>query len=328
MTKTKVFLTRRIPQPAIDFMIENGIELEINPENRVLTHDEIVKGVKGKDALICLLTDTIDSEIMDAAGKKLMIIANYAVGYNNIDVETATKRGIPVTNTPGVLTETTADLTFALLLGISRRVVESDKFTREGKFEGWGPMLHLGNDIFGKTLGIIGCGRIGVAVARRAVKGFNMKVLYYNRKKKPELEKELGIEYSSIEEICEKADYISLHVPLTEETKNLFGKKEFETMKNTSYLINTSRGPVVNEEELVDALKNKQIAGAALDVYEREPKVHPGLLDLDNVIITAHIGSASVETRTEMGMMVARNILAIINNKIPPNCVNLEIYKK
>ena len=328
MTKTKVFLTRRIPQPAIDFMIENDIELEINPDNRVLTHKEIIEGVKGKDALICLLTDTINSEIIDAAGKELLVIANYAVGYNNIDVEAATKRGIPVTNTPGVLTETTADLTFALLLGISRRIVESDKFTRAGKFEGWGPMLHLGNDVFGKTLGIIGCGRIGTAVARRAVKGFNMKVLYYNRNRKPELEKELGMEYASKEEICEKADYISLHVPLTEETEYLFGKKEFEMMKKTAYLINTSRGPVVNEEELVEALKGKKIAGAALDVYEKEPEVHPGLLDLDNVIITAHIGTASIETRTEMGMMVARNLLAAINNKIPPNCVNPEVFKK
>jgi len=328
LAKYKVFLTRRIPQPAIDFIEENNIELEINPENRVLTHEEILNGVKGKDALICLLTDKIDGEIMDIAGKNLKIIANYAVGYNNIDVKAATERGIPVTNTPGVLTETTADLTMALLLSISRRIVESDKYTREGKFKGWGPMLHLGSDIHGKTIGIIGCGRIGTAVAKRAAKGFKMKVLYNSINKKKEIEEELGGEYCTIEEMCERADYITLHVPLTEKTKYLFGEKEFEAMKETAYLINTSRGEVVNEEALVRALKEKKIAGAALDVYEKEPIVHPELKKLDNVIITAHIGTATIETRTEMGMMAARNLVAVLKGQKPPNCVNQEVYER
>jgi len=238
--KYKVFLTRKIPKAALDLLPEN-VELTANEENRVLTKEEIIKGVKGKDGLICLLTDKIDEEVIKEAGEQLKIIANYAVGYNNIDVEAATKRKIPVTNTPGVLTETTADLAFGLLMAIGRRIVESDKFTRAGKFKGWGPLLQLGTDIYGKTLGIIGCGRIGSAVARRAKKGFNMKVLYYNNKRNEKLEEELGVEYAPFEELLEKADYISLHVPLTEKTKYMISEKEFKKMKKTAYLINTSR---------------------------------------------------------------------------------------
>ena len=328
MTKFKVLLTRKIPKPAIDFILENNIDLEINTEDRVLSHTEIKEKVKGKDGLICLLTDPIDAEIMDAAGAKLKVIANYAVGYNNIDVKEATKRKIPVTNTPGVLTETTADLAFSLLLSIARRIVESDKYTREGKFKGWGPMLHLGNDIYGKTLGIIGCGRIGTAVARRAAKGFNMRVLYNSTKQLPELEKELGIEFASVEEILKQSDYVSLHVPLTPKTKHLIGEKELALMKPTAYLINTSRGSVIVEKALVKALKEKTIAGAALDVYEFEPELSPGLKDLDNVIVTAHIGTGTIDTRTKMGMMVGENLLAALQDRQPPNCVNAEIYEK
>ena len=328
MTKFKVLLTRKIPQPAIDYILKNEIDLEINEEDRVLTHSEIKERVKGKDGLICLLTDTIDGEIMDAAGPKLKIIANYAVGYNNINSQEATKRKIPVTNTPGVLTETTADLTFALLLSIGRRIVESDKFTRDGKFKGWGPMLHLGNDIHGKTLGVIGCGRIGSAVARRAAKGFNMKVLYNNTKQLPDLEKELGLEFASVEEILKESDYITLHVPLTEKTKHLIGEKELALMKPSAILINTSRGSVIDESALVKALQEERIAGAALDVYEFEPKLSPGLKELDNVIITAHIGTGTIDTRTKMGMMVGENLLAGLNNKQPANCVNPQIYEK
>ena len=327
MAKYRVLLTRKIPQPAIDFILENDIELDINEKDRVMTKEEIMERVKGKDGLLCLLTDSIDEDILESAGEQLKVIANYAVGYNNIKVEAATERGIPVTNTPGVLTDTTADLAFALLFAIARKIVESDKYTREGKFKGWGPMLQLGNDIWGKTIGIIGMGRIGSAVAYRAAKGFNMKVLYIDDHRKPELEKELGLEYSSLEKILSESDFISLHVPLTDKTHYLFGEKEFKAMKESAYLINTSRGPVVNEKELADALKNKLIAGAALDVYEREPEVHPELITLDNVVITAHIGSASIETRTEMGFMAARNLIAGLKGEKPENCVNPEIYK-
>ncbi|MHA1212512.1 MAG: 2-hydroxyacid dehydrogenase, partial [Candidatus Heimdallarchaeota archaeon] len=310
MTKYKVFLTRKIPQEAIDYMLSKDLDIEMNEEDRVLTKEEILARIKGKDALICLLTDTIDGEIMDAAGKQLKIIANYAVGYNNIDIAAATERNIPVTNTPGVLTETTADLTMALLLSISRRIVESDKYTREGKFKGWGPLLQLGGDIYGKTLGIVGAGRIGSAVARRAAKGFEMKVLYNNRNRNEQLETEIGAEYSSLEKLIKESDFISLHVPLTSETKHLIGAKELSAMKETAYLINTSRGQVVHEQALVQALQENKIAGAALDVYEFEPEITPELKDLENVIITAHIGTASIDTRTKMGMIVAENLLA------------------
>ncbi|MHA1555509.1 MAG: 2-hydroxyacid dehydrogenase [Candidatus Heimdallarchaeota archaeon] len=326
MTQFKVLLTRKIPQPAIDYMLEKGIDLEINAEDRVLTHAEIKERVKGKDGLICLLTDSIDGDIMEAAGPKLKIIANYAVGYNNIDVQEASKRKIPVTNTPGVLTETTADLAVALLLSIGRRIVESDKYTRDGKFKGWGPMLHLGNDIHGKTLGVIGCGRIGSAVARRLAKGFNMKVLYNNTKKLPDLENELGLEFASVEEILTKSDYVTLHVPLTEKTKHMIGEKELALMKPTAVLINTSRGSVIVESALVKALQEKRIAGAALDVYEFEPKLSSGLKELDNVIITAHIGTGTIDTRTKMGMMVGEDLLSGLNNKQPENCINPQIY--
>jgi len=327
MAKFKVFLTRRIPQPAIDKLLENNIHLELNEEDRVLTKEEIMEGVEGKDGLICLLTDTIDSEIMDHAGSQLKIIANYAVGYNNIDIPAANARKIPVTNTPGVLTDTTADFTIALLLAIARKVVISDKYTREGKFKGWGPLLQLGTDVFGKTLGIIGCGRIGSAVARRAAKGFDMKILYYDTKSFPELEKELDMEFCSFDSLLKSSDFISLHVPLTKNTKHLIGKKEITKMRSTAFLINTSRGPVIDERALVEALKENRIAGAALDVYENEPELAPGLNDLENVILAAHIASASIETRTKMGLIAVENLLVGLEGKIPPNCINSVIYK-
>ncbi|MBN1329605.1 MAG: D-glycerate dehydrogenase [Candidatus Heimdallarchaeota archaeon] len=327
MSKKSVFLTRKIPQKAIDYIVSHGIDLEMNQDDRVLTKEEIMYGVKGKDALICLLTDTIDSEIMEFAGKRLKIIANYAVGYNNIDIKSATERKIPVTNTPGVLTETTADLTMALLLGISRRIVESDKFTRDGRFKGWGPLLHLGGDIYGKTLGIIGAGRIGSAVAQRAARGFNMKILYNNRNRNMDFERNYNAKYVSLEELLKNSDFVTLHVPLTDETKYLIGEKEIGLMKETAYLINTSRGPVINEKALLNCLLEKKIAGAALDVYEHEPELTPGLINLDNIIITAHIGTATIDTRTKMGMIVAENLLAIFDGRIPPNCVNTEVFK-
>ncbi len=327
MKKFNVFLTRKIPQKAIDYLLEQNIILEKNEEDRVLSKEEILEGVKGKDGLICLLTDNIDADIIAAAGPQLKIIANYAVGYNNIDVETATKRKIPVTNTPGVLTETTADFTMALLFAIARRVVESDKFTREGKFKGWGPLLQLGTDVYGKTIGIIGCGRIGSAVAYRAIKGFNMKVLYYDTTRHKDLEKKLGIEFCSFEKLLSTSDFISLHVPLTDETKYLIDKDELSLMKKTAYLINTSRGAVINEKALVEILREKHIAGAALDVYEFEPELTPDLKNLENVIVTAHIASATIETRTKMGMIAVENLLAGLNNKKPPNCINPQIFE-
>lgn len=320
MAKWKVYVTRKIPQPAID-LLTSSCQVEVNEEERVLSKAELIAKVKGRDAVLCLLTDTIDTEVLDAA-QGVKIFANYAVGYNNIDVEAATARKIWVSNTPGVLTDTTADLTWALIFAVARRIVEADRFTREGKFEGWGPMLFLGQDITGKTLGIFGCGRIGEAVGKRA-QGFAMKLLYHDVARNFEFEKATGAAYVDKETLLKEADIITLHVPLLPETRHLIGARELSLMKPTAILINTSRGPVVDEKALVEALKAKQIYGAGLDVYEEEPKLSPGLAELDNVVILPHIGSASMETRTKMGLMAAENILAVMKGQIPPNHVNL-----
>ncbi len=316
----KVFVTRRIPEKGIR-MLEDRYEVEVNPHDRVLTKEEIIEGVRDADALLCLLTDPIDRDVIDA-GKKLRIISNYAVGYNNIDVDYASEKGIVVTNTPGVLTETTADLAWALLMAVARRVVEGDRFMREGKFRGWAPMLMLGTDVYGKTLGIVGMGKIGQAVARRA-KGFGMKVLYYSRKRKPEVEKELGAEYVSLETLMKESDFISLHVPLTPETMNMINRDMLELMKPSAYLINTARGEVIDEPYLIDMLKKGRIRGAALDVFWGEPlNVNPELYELDNVVLAPHMGSASLETRTKMAVMAAQAIIDVLEGREPKNRVN------
>ena len=320
-----IFITRRLPDIAIK-MLEEEHDLQIYDGDAPPSKEEIIAGVKEKDALICLLTDPIDKEVIDAS-PSLKIIANYAVGYDNIDVEYATKKGIVVTNTPGVLTETVADLTWALMLSIARRICEGDEFMRQGKFKGWAPLLMLGGDIYGKTLGIIGAGRIGKAVAARAI-GFDMHVIYYSRHRNEEMEKECNASYVSFDELLRQADFISLHVPLTKETYHMIGWEELNRMKPTAYLINTARGKCVDEEALYKALKQGIIAGAALDVFEHEPSVHDGLKKLKNVVITPHIGSASLETRTKMAEMVAKNVLAVLNGKKAPNCVNNEVYKR
>ncbi len=323
--KPKVFVTRKLPEKALE-MIRAECDMEINPHDRVLTKEEIISGVSGKDGLLCLLTDEIDEEIIDS-GKNLRIIANYAVGYNNIDVGVATERKIPVTNTPGVLTDTTADMAWALIFAIARRVVEADKFTKEGKYKGWGPMMFLGGDIYGKTLGVVGLGRIGKSVVKRA-KGFDMRVLYFDAFRADEkVEKELGIEYVSLEELLKESDFVSIHVPLLPSTHHLIGEKELLMMKKTAYLINNSRGPVIDEEALVKALRDKEIAGAALDVFENEPELSPGLADLENVVLTPHISSASIETRTKMAVMAAENLLAGLKGMRPPNIVNPEVLE-
>ena len=274
-------------------------EVFVNTEDRVLSKGEIIERLKGMDGMVCLLTDAIDGEIMDAE-PNLKVISNYAVGFNNIDVDAATERGIPVTNTPGVLTETTADFAWALLMAIARRVVEADKFTREGKFKGWRPQLLLGSDVYGKTIGIVGMGRIGQAMARRA-RGFDMNILYYDEyRPDPEVEKELGPTYVPFDELLQKADYVSIHVPLMESTHHLIGERELKLMKKTAYLINSARGPIVDEKALVKALQEKEIAGAGLDVFEDEPELAPGLAELDNVVLAPHIASATIETRSKM----------------------------
>ena len=322
--KPKIFVTRELPKPAMDRLAE-VFEVKVNPEDRVLIKSEIIEGVKWCDVLLCLLTDTIDAEIINS-NRSLKGISNYAVGYNNIDVKAATQRGIPVCNTPGVLTETTADMTWALMFAIARRIVETDKFNRAGKFQGWGPMLFLGNDIFGKTLGIIGAGRIGAAVAKRAI-GFNMKILYTDNFENKELERKFKATKVELKALLRESDFVTVQVPLMPTTKHLIGEKELKLMKKTAYLINTSRGPVVDEHALLLALREGWIAGAALDVYEFEPKMVEGLSECENAVLTPHIASATVETRTKMGLIAAENAIAIIENRRPPEIINPEVLK-
>jgi glyoxylate reductase len=322
--KWNVYVTRAIPQPALDLLAQH-CELEVNPEDRVLTKSELIAKVKGKDGVLCLLTDPIDTEVLDAA-KGAKMFANYAVGYNNIDLEGATQRGILISNTPGVLTEATADMAWALLFATARRVVESDKYTREGKFNGWGPMHFLGQEITGKTLGVVGGGRIGSSFARKAT-GFDMKILYNDIEPNAEFEKETGGQFVDFDALLKEADFVSLHVPLLPETTHLISERELKLMKKSAILINTARGPVVDEIALAKALKEGEIWGAGLDVYEWEPELAPGLTELDNVVICPHIASATYETRTKMGMMAVENLLAGLRGELPPNCLNPELVK-
>lgn len=321
-SKIKIFVTRKIPQPGLD-MLKEHYEVIVNPHNRVLSKDELLDGVRTADGLLCLLTDDITTEVMDV-NPNLKIISNYAVGYNNIDVEAATKRGIQVTNTPGVLTDTTADLAWALIMAVGRRVVEGDVFTREGRFEGWDPMLLLGTDITGKTLGIIGMGRIGQAVARRAI-GFDMRILYHDMAPVPVAEEEYQAEFVALDELLRQSDFVTIHAPLTDETRHMIGRRELSVMKTTAYLVNTARGPLVDEEALVEALRDGIIAGAGLDVYENEPRLASGLGELPNAVLLPHLGSATLETRTKMATMAAANLVAALEGKRPPHIVNPEV---
>jgi len=323
--KPKVFVSRSIPEAGIK-MLQKSCDVTISKKNRVLSKKELIAGVKGKDALLCLLTDKIDASVMKAS-KNLKVVANYAVGINNIDVKAATKLGIPVTNTPGVLTDSVADHACALLLATARRIPESDVYVRKGKYKGWEPKLFLGGDLAGKTLGIIGSGRIGSAVAERLANGFKMKVMYYDVKRNPFIEKSVKAKFSTIPQVLKQADFVSIHVPLLPTTHHLIGKKELGMMKKTAYLINTSRGPVIDEKALVLALKKGEIAGAAMDVFEKEPKLMPGLAKLPNVVLTPHTASATIYTRNAMSEIAAKNILAILKGKKAPNLVNTEILK-
>ena len=309
-------------------MIDQVAEMEVWPQESPLSYEVLLEKVRDAEGLLTLLTDRIDAALM-AAAPKLKVVSNLAVGYDNIDISEATRRGIVVGNTPGVLTETTADLAFALLMAAARRVVEADSDTRQGQWQSWGPMTLLGQDIQHATLGIIGLGRIGAELAKRA-RGFNMRVLYYDkiRRSEPE-ERQLGVEYvSEMSKLVSSADFISVHVPLRPQTYHLFGAAEFAMMKPTAVFINTSRGLVVDQKALCEALKARQIFAAAVDVTEVEPIPHDDLLlTLDNIIITPHIASASVTTRTNMAVMAAANLIAGLRGQVPPNCVNPEAIR-
>ncbi|MDX2039434.1 MAG: D-glycerate dehydrogenase [Isosphaeraceae bacterium] len=320
----RVRITRRIPDPGVEIVRRlEGLELSYLDEDRGLEPDALAEAVRGQDGILCLLTDRIDESILEAASG-CRVIANMAVGFNNIDVAAATRRGIMVTNTPGVLTEATADLTWALILGIARRVVDGDAEMRAGRFPGWGPFYHLGGDVSGKTLGLIGPGRIATAVARRAL-GFSMPLLYHGRRPSPELEA-LGARSVGLDELLTTSDFVSLHVPLSAETTHLIGASELARMKPSAYLVNTSRGPVVDEAALVAALRSGTIAGAGLDVYEDEPRMAEGLADCPNTVLLPHLGSATHGTRSAMARIAAENLVAAFEGRRPPNLVNPESW--
>ncbi len=324
MTRPRVFITRIIAQEALD-KIARATEMEVWPEELPPPYEVLLEKARDAEGLLTLVTDKVDAGLMEVA-PKLRVISNLAVGYDNINIAEATKRHIVVGYTPGVLTETTADLTFALLMSAARRVAEADNYTRKGRWKTWGPMILLGQDIHHATLGIIGLGRIGAELAKRA-KGFNMKVLYYDEvRRSEEEERQLGVEYvSELARLLSGADFISIHVPLLPQTHHLIGAAEFAMMKPTAVFINTSRGSIVDQKALYEALKSGQIFAAAIDVTEVEP-ISPDdpLLTLDNVIITPHIGSASFTTRKNMALMAAENLLAGLRGEMPPNCVNPE----
>jgi glyoxylate reductase len=318
--KPRIFLTRAVPNP-VTAALKKSFRLDANPHDRPLSRAELLRGMKNADGLIAMLSDTIDASMINAA-PKLRIIANYAVGYNNIDVAAATRHGIVVTNTPGVLTEATADLTWALILAVARRIPEGEALARSGRWTGWAPTQLVGGDLHGRTLGLIGMGRIGQAVARRA-QGFAMAVIYYQRHRLSSLEeRRLRARYCSLSRLHKTSDVISLHLPLTKESRHLIDRKSLRLMKPTAYLINTARGPVVDEQALIKALERKQIAGAGFDVYEQEPRIPARLRRLKNVVLLPHLGSAARETRVRMGMMVLENLAACFANKRPPNQVN------
>ena len=322
----RIYVTRAIFEEAL-IELRREAQVEMSPDDRPLSKAEVIERLRDVDGAMTMLTDPIDREVLTAC-PRLKITSNVAVGHNNIDAPAATELGVMATNTPGVLTDTTADFAWVLLMAAARRVVEGDVFTRAGKWKSWSPTMFLGRDVHGKTLGILGLGRIGQAVARRAA-GFNMKVIFHNpRPVADSIVRELQAQPVSFEEVLQTSDFISLHVPLSAATTHLLDNRAFAMMKPTCIIVNTARGPVVDEKALVEALKNKQIAGAGLDVFENEPEVEPELLRMDNVVLAPHIGSGSYETRLKMCMMAAANLIAWLRGQRPPNLVNPEVRNR
>lgn len=304
--------------------LERETQLTWHAEDHVASKEDIIQGAKDCDALLCNITDPVDAEVL-AACPGLKVVANFGVGFNNIDIAAASARKIPVTNTPGVLTDATADIAFSLLLAAARRLGEGERLVRAREWTGWHPMQLLGADVAGATLGLIGFGRIGKAMAKRA-RAFDMSIVYWNRTRISTAEEEAtGATCMTLEEVLQKSDFVSLHVAYTPETHHLIGASRLALMKSTAFVINTARGSVIDEAALVDALKSKRIAGAGLDVYEREPELHPGLYACDTAILAPHLGSATIGTRTKMGMIAIENLLAVCSGQRPPNCVNAEV---
>lgn len=321
--KPRAYVTRKIPSEALDIVAASCDYRIWDSESEPVPRDALEAEISDADGVLTLLTERVDKRLLDAA-PRLKVVANMAVGYDNIDVTECTRRGIVVTNTPGVLTETTADLAFALILAAARRVTEAERYLRQGQWKTWSPMLLTGVDVHGATLGIVGLGRIGEAVARRA-RGFSMRVLYANRSARPDVEAALGIERRGLDELLKSSDFVSIHVPLNDSTRHLIGERELNLMKPTAVLVNTSRGPVVNERDLYRALKDRRIFAAGLDVFDTEPiRSDNPLLELDNVVLLPHIGSASIATRTQMAVMAARNLTQVLAGQTPQNPVNPE----
>jgi len=323
----KILVTRKIPGDHVKRLSEVGHEVEVSEFDRALSAEELLEKVAGKDAILSLLTDKINGDLMDAAGPQLKLISNYAVGFDNIDVEAASERQILVANTPcEEVNEAVAEHTWALILALARRVVEADEATRRGGYKGWEPDIFLGINLIGKTLGIVGLGRIGGMVARRA-KGYNMTVLYNKRSPDKDAEKELGVSFATLDDLLAKSDFVSIHVPLTEETRHMINSETLGKMKEGSYLINTARGPIVDEHALVEVLRKGHLRGAGLDVFDNEPNIHPELINMPNVITTPHIASATYEARDKMGEMAVSAIINTFLDKIPDNLVNKEVWE-
>lgn len=322
----KVFATRKIPGERLKELTDKGFEVTVSEFDRALSPEELIEKAKGVDALLSLLTDKIDGDVMDAIGPQLKIISNYAVGFDNIKVQDATDRGIVVTNTPcEEVDEAVAEHTWALISGLTRRIVEADEATRRGAYKGWEPDIFLGRSLIGKTLGIVGLGGIGTMVARRAV-GYKMNVVYFKRTRDNACEEELGVKYCNMDVLLSESDVLSLHVPLTEETRHMINKESLAKMKKGSYLINTARGPIVDEHALVDSLRDGHLAGAALDVFDNEPNIDPELVGMENVILTPHIASATHEARDAMARLAVSGILETLSSKEPTNIVNKEVW--
>ncbi len=318
----RVLVSRRLPEAGLAPLREAGLDVDVYDGDTPIPRGELLARVEGADGIVTLMSERVDDELLKAAGPQLKVVANYAVGYDNIDLEACSRHGVVATNTPDVLSDTTADMAFALLLAVARRIRSGDSLVRSGDWTGWEPEQLLGAQVTGATLGIVGMGRIGRALARRA-RGFDMRLLYHNRRADPEAERELGATYAALDELLGASDFVSLHAPLTPETRHLIGGRELRAMKKTAVLINTARGPVVDETALVSALRDGTIAGAGLDVFEHEPEVHPGLLDLDNVVLTPHLGSATLETRTAMALLCSHAVLAVLAGRKPENVIEV-----
>jgi glyoxylate reductase len=322
----KVFVSRQIPGSALDGLKSSDHNVVVSEYDRPLSAEEFMERARDSDAILSLLTDKIDAEVIDAVGPQLKVVSNYAVGFNNINVEDATKKGVVVTNTPSnEVNESVAEHAWALMLALARRVVEADEVTKKGAYHGWVPGLFLGVNMVDKTLGIVGMGRIGKMTARRA-KGWDMRVLYYKRSRDEEAEKELGVEFSDFDRLFAESDFISLHVPLTKDTHHMINKETLYKMKKGSYLINTARGPIVNERDLAEALRSGHLGGAGLDVFENEPNINAELVGMENVVLTPHIASATWEAREKMGQQAVDAIFKVLSGEKPENIVNDEVW--